>query len=106
MCNRKKSGVRGLNCATHGVVPPLPSSVLLLPQFPKKRADLTEIREAFTRSVVRRMMTDVPWGVLLSGELELRAPPRIIELIVSRATPHLGHSAIIKAFPKWRQNTR
>lgn len=39
-----------------------------IPQYPKKRVDYEELRKSFTRAVVRRMMTDVPWGVLLSGE--------------------------------------
>ncbi|CAN0483166.1 unnamed protein product, partial [Hapterophycus canaliculatus] len=34
---------------------------------PTRRVDLARLRDAFTRAVVRRMMTDVPWGVLLSG---------------------------------------
>lgn len=37
-------------------------------QHPTKRVDFQKLRESFTRSVVRRMMTDVPWGVLLSGD--------------------------------------
>lgn len=39
-------------------------------EHPKKRVDLMELRDSFTQSVVRRMMTDVPWGVLLSGGLD------------------------------------
>lgn len=42
-------------------------------QHPTKRVDLTRLRESFTRSVVRRMMTDVPWGVLLSGKPSFHA---------------------------------
>ncbi|CAM9158293.1 unnamed protein product, partial [Phaeothamnion confervicola] len=37
---------------------------------PTRPADLTELRSAFTRAVIRRMMSDVPWGVLLSGGLD------------------------------------
>lgn len=44
-------------------------------QHPTKRVDLTRLRESFTRSVVRRMMTDVPWGVLLSGRPSFHAKP-------------------------------
>ena len=36
-------------------------------QHPTRPVDLARLREAFTKAVVRRMMTDVPWGVLLSG---------------------------------------
>eukprot|EP00904_Undaria_pinnatifida_P008512 jgi/Undpi1/4791/HiC_scaffold_19.g08144.m1 len=39
-------------------------------EHPTRPVDLTRLRESFTRSVVRRMMTDVPWGVLLSGGLD------------------------------------
>jgi len=38
-----------------------------LPEVP---ADLKKIREGFEKAVVRRMMSDVPWGVLLSGGLD------------------------------------
>lgn len=38
-------------------------------QHPTQRVDLTRLRESFTKAVVKRMMTDVPWGVLLSGTL-------------------------------------
>jgi asparagine synthase (glutamine-hydrolysing) len=36
----------------------------------KKPLDLKNLREAFVKSVKRRMMADVPWGVLLSGGLD------------------------------------
>lgn len=39
-------------------------------QHPRERVDYAKLRESFTRAVVRRMMTDVPWGVLLSGEVQ------------------------------------
>ena len=35
-----------------------------------ERAVLRQVREGFERAVVRRMMCDVPWGVLLSGGLD------------------------------------
>ena len=38
--------------------------------LPEARADLSHIRQAFEKAVVRRMMSDVPWGVLLSGGLD------------------------------------
>lgn len=36
----------------------------------KNPLDLTQLREAFEQAVTRRMMADVPWGVLLSGGLD------------------------------------
>ncbi|KAG5181263.1 asparagine synthase [Tribonema minus] len=38
--------------------------------MPTQPCDLTALRNAFTKAVVRRMMSDVPWGVLLSGGLD------------------------------------
>ncbi|XRB00751.1 asparagine synthase [Pycnococcus provasolii] len=38
--------------------------------FPKEALDLTRLRESFERAVVKRLMTDVPFGVLLSGGLD------------------------------------
>ncbi|GAB5367348.1 hypothetical protein AAMO2058_001222600 [Amorphochlora amoebiformis] len=37
---------------------------------PNEKLDLMKVREAFEKSVERRMMADVPWGVLLSGGLD------------------------------------
>jgi len=37
---------------------------------PSTPCDLLKLRDAFTKSVIRRMMSDVPWGVLLSGGLD------------------------------------
>lgn len=39
-------------------------------QMPEGEADLRQIRETFEAAVVRRMMSDVPYGVLLSGGLD------------------------------------
>eukprot|EP00040_Diaphanoeca_grandis_P040029 m.260992 g.260992 ORF g.260992 m.260992 type:complete len:566 (+) comp41038_c0_seq1:143-1840(+) len=38
--------------------------------IPTGPLDLGAIRDAFSNAVVRRMMSDVPWGVLLSGGLD------------------------------------
>eukprot|EP00041_Stephanoeca_diplocostata_P022056 m.523121 g.523121 ORF g.523121 m.523121 type:complete len:260 (+) comp21973_c0_seq20:826-1605(+) len=38
--------------------------------IPSGTLDLTELREQFEAAVVRRLMSDVPWGVLLSGGLD------------------------------------
>jgi len=37
---------------------------------PTAPLDLADLRNAFEAAVVKRMMTDVPWGVLLSGGLD------------------------------------
>ena len=39
-------------------------------RFPSKPLDLTGLREAFETAVEKRMMSDVPFGVLLSGGLD------------------------------------
>jgi len=38
--------------------------------IPSRPLVLAELRENFVKAVVRRMMSDVPWGVLLSGGLD------------------------------------
>lgn len=38
--------------------------------LPTERVELLAIRSAFETAVKRRMMSDVPWGVLLSGGLD------------------------------------
>ncbi|GBG85225.1 hypothetical protein CBR_g39791 [Chara braunii] len=38
--------------------------------IPTAPLDLSELRLAFTRAVIKRLMTDVPFGVLLSGGLD------------------------------------
>ena len=35
-----------------------------------ERVDLDVLRDSLTRSIEKRMMSDVPWGVLLSGGLD------------------------------------
>ncbi|CAM9600678.1 unnamed protein product [Chrysoparadoxa australica] len=39
-------------------------------EHPTTPVNYQVLREAFTKAVVRRMMSDVPWGVLLSGGLD------------------------------------
>mmetsp|Transcript_13863 Transcript_13863/g.33856 ORF Transcript_13863/g.33856 Transcript_13863/m.33856 type:complete len:627 (+) Transcript_13863:60-1940(+) len=39
-------------------------------RVPAEKLDLMEVRKAFEKAVERRMMADVPWGVLLSGGLD------------------------------------
>ena len=45
-------------------------SALEVPVFPSTPLDLVGLREKFEASVVKRMMCDVPYGVLLSGGLD------------------------------------
>ncbi|KAH8066617.1 hypothetical protein JL722_1064 [Aureococcus anophagefferens] len=42
----------------------------LLEGLPAAPCDYAKLREAFEKAVERRMMSDVPWGVLLSGGLD------------------------------------
>eukprot|EP00471_Norrisiella_sphaerica_P006991 CAMPEP_0184491168 /NCGR_PEP_ID=MMETSP0113_2-20130426/19745_1 /TAXON_ID=91329 /ORGANISM="Norrisiella sphaerica, Strain BC52" /LENGTH=610 /DNA_ID=CAMNT_0026875421 /DNA_START=26 /DNA_END=1858 /DNA_ORIENTATION=- len=39
-------------------------------RIPTQKLDLVAVRNAFEKAVERRMMADVPWGVLLSGGLD------------------------------------
>ena len=38
--------------------------------LPSGKLDFAEMRAQFEKAVVKRMMSDVPWGVLLSGGLD------------------------------------
>jgi len=42
----------------------------LYPALPTYQTSLTELREKFEKSVVSHLMSDVPYGVLLSGGLD------------------------------------
>lgn len=61
----------------------------LPPPTEKYSADV--LRHAFEKSVVQRMMSDVPWGVLLSGGLDS-------SLVASICARHVGRCS--KNFPK------
>ena len=58
--------------------------------LPSERYDPALLRASFEKAVVRRMMSDVPWGVLLSGGLDS-------SLVASICARHVGRKS--SAFP-------
>ena len=56
----------------------------LEPSIPKGVYEPSLLREAFERAVERRMMSDVPWGVLLSGGLDSSLVASVAQRIQQR----------------------
>lgn len=56
----------------------------LEPTIPTTPFDATKLREAFETAVRRRMMSDVPWGVLLSGGLDSSLVASIASRFIKR----------------------
>jgi len=53
---------------------------------PKNEVDLTKIRTLFEQAVVKRLMADVPFGVLLSGGLDSSLVAAVAQRHISRMT--------------------
>mmetsp|Transcript_2501 Transcript_2501/g.3524 ORF Transcript_2501/g.3524 Transcript_2501/m.3524 type:complete len:601 (-) Transcript_2501:455-2257(-) len=54
---------------------------------PTKKFKADHLRQAFEKAVIRRMMSDVPWGVLLSGGLDSSLVASICARNIARRNP-------------------
>lgn len=61
---------------------------------PTKKPDLIEIRDAFTRAVDRRLMAEVPFGILLSGGLD----SSLVASVATRLIRSRGDNSPIASF--------
>ena len=60
------------------------------PAIPTNKYDKATLRTAFEKSVKRRMMSDVPWGVLLSGGLDSSLVAAVASRMVREQEPEVG----------------
>lgn len=57
---------------------------------PREKLDLLKLRASFEMAVKRKMMSDVPWGVLLSGGLDSSLVASIASRFIRRGPSHGG----------------